>query len=46
MTDSRRWGVRAIASLLIFIIATLLTPVAIVGHWGHRTVVDADHREQ
>lgn len=38
----RRWGARSIASLLIFIIATLLTPVAIVGHWGHRTVTDAE----
>ena len=38
----RRWGARSIASLLIFIIATLLTPVAVVGHWGHRTVTDAE----
>ncbi len=38
----RRWGARSIASLLIFIIATLLTPVAVVGHWGHRTVSDAE----
>ncbi|MDD2818901.1 MAG: hypothetical protein PHN51_08925 [Candidatus Nanopelagicales bacterium] len=38
----RRWGARSIASLLIFIIATVLTPVAVVGHWGHRTVTDAE----
>ena len=38
----RRWGARSLASLLIFIIATLLTPVAVVGHWGHRTVTDAE----
>ncbi|CAB4880860.1 MAG: hypothetical protein F2793_06515 [Actinobacteria bacterium] len=41
MSNGRRWGVRAIASLLIFIIAAVITPVALVGHWGHRTVVDA-----
>ncbi len=38
----RRWGARSIASLLIFIIAALLTPVAVVGHWGHETVTDAE----
>lgn len=42
MSAHRRWGARAIASLIVFIIATLLTPVAIVGHWGHRTVMDAE----
>ncbi|CAB4905106.1 MAG: hypothetical protein F2806_06120 [Actinobacteria bacterium] len=39
---SRRWGVRSVASLLIFLLAALLTPSAIVGHWGHRTVTDAE----
>jgi hypothetical protein len=39
---SRRWGARSIASLLIFILAALLTPSAIIGHWGHRTVTDAE----
>lgn len=38
----RRWGARSIASLLIFIIATVLTPIAVIGHWGHRTVTDAE----
>ncbi len=38
----RRWGARSIASLLIFIIAAVLTIPALVGHWGNRTVVDAD----
>lgn len=46
MTDAprteRRWGVRSIAALLIFVLAALLTPVALVGHWGHRTVVDTE----
>lgn len=42
MSAHRRWGARAIASLIVFVIATLLTPVAIVGHWGHRTVMDAE----
>lgn len=37
-----RFGVRAIAALLVFVIAALLTPVALVGHWGHRTVIDSE----
>lgn len=37
----RRWGVRSIAALLVFVIAFVITPVALVGHWGHRTVIDA-----
>ena len=39
---SRRWGARSIASLLIFILATVLLLPALVGHWGHRTIIDAD----
>lgn len=42
MANGRRWGVRGIVSLLIFIIATLSTPIAVVGNWGHRTVTDAE----
>ncbi len=37
-----RWGARSIASLLIFALATILMPVALVGHWGHRTVIDSE----
>lgn len=37
-----RWGVRSIASLLIFIIAAAFTPIALVGHWGYRTVIDSE----
>lgn len=40
-STSRRWGVRSVAALLIFMLAAALTPVAIVGHWGHRTVIDS-----
>ena len=36
----RKIGARSIAALLVFIIAVLATPVALVGHWGHRTVID------
>lgn len=36
-----QWGARSIASLLIFIIAAVFTPIALVGHWGHRTVIDS-----
>lgn len=39
---TKRWGVRSIAALLIFIIAALLTPIGLVGHWGHRTIVDSE----
>jgi hypothetical protein len=39
-TKQRKIGVRSVAALLIFIIALLLTPVALLGHWGHRTVID------
>ncbi|MDO8733344.1 MAG: hypothetical protein Q7L55_12365 [Actinomycetota bacterium] len=39
---SRRRGARSIASLLIFVIAVLLTPLSVVGHWGHQTVTDAE----
>ncbi len=38
----RRWGARSFAALIIFLIAALLTPIALVGHWGHRTVVDSE----
>jgi len=40
-TQGRHWGIRSVVSLLIFIIAVVLTPVAAIGHWGHRTVTDA-----
>jgi hypothetical protein len=35
-------GARSISSLILFIIATLLLPIALVGHWGHRTVIDSE----
>ena len=41
-TTEKRWGARSIASLLIFILATVLTIPALVGHWGHRTVIDGE----
>ncbi len=37
----RRWGARSIASLLIFILAAALAVPAMLGHWGHRTVIDS-----
>jgi len=37
-----KWGARSITSLILFIVATLLLPVALVGHWGYRTVVDSE----
>ena len=39
-TKQRKIGARSVAALLVFIIAVLVTPVALIGHWGHRTVVD------
>ena len=41
MSNGKRWGIRAVASLLIFIVTLIITPVALIGHWGHRTVVDS-----
>lgn len=41
-TTDRRWGARSIASLLVFILATVLLIPALVGHWGHRTVIDSE----
>lgn len=38
----RSGRVRSIAALLVFIIGFLMTPVALVGYWGHRTVTDAE----
>lgn len=38
--QARRWGARSIASLVLFVLATLLLIPALVGHWGHRTVID------
>jgi hypothetical protein len=38
--QERHWGIRSVASLLLFVIAAFLTPVAAIGHWGHHTVTD------
>ena len=38
----RRWGARSVVSLLVFVIAALVLVPALIGHWGHRTVVDSD----
>lgn len=35
-----RFGIRALAALIIYLIATVLTPVAVLGEWGHRTITD------
>lgn len=41
MSESKRWGARSIASLIVFVLAVILTIPALVGHWGHRTVIDS-----
>ena len=41
MSEGRRWGARSISSLIVFVLAAALTIPALVGHWGHRTVIDA-----
>lgn len=41
MSDTKRWSGKSIASLLVFVLAVILTIPALVGHWGHRTVIDA-----
>ncbi|CAB4998752.1 unannotated protein [freshwater metagenome] len=40
--DQKRSGVRSIAAVLIFVIAAALTPVAMLGNWGHATVVNSE----
>jgi len=37
----KKWRARSYVSLVLFIVAALLTPIAVVGHWGHQTVVDS-----
>jgi hypothetical protein len=39
---ARGWGARSIAALLIFCLATILMPIALIGHWGQRTVIDSE----
>ena len=41
-SNDKQWGVRSIAAVLIFVIAAALTPVAMLGHWGHATVVNSE----
>ena len=38
----KRSGVRSIAAVLIFVIAAALTPLAMLGNWGHATVVNSE----
>lgn len=33
---------RSIFSIVLFVIATLLLPIAVTGHWAHSTVIDAE----
>lgn len=38
----KKWRGRSIISLVLFILATILTPAAVVGHWGHTTITDTE----
>jgi hypothetical protein len=38
----KRWRARSYVSLVLFIVATLLTPIAVVGHWGHQTIANPE----
>ncbi|MDE1046576.1 MAG: hypothetical protein OR995_03905 [Candidatus Nanopelagicales bacterium] len=33
---------RTIFSVIVFVLATVLTPAAVVGHWAHSTILDAE----
>jgi len=33
---------RTIFSIIVFVLATILTPVAVAGHWAHSTIIDAE----
>ena len=39
--SEKSWGVRSVAALVLFVLATVLTIPALVGHWGYRTVIDS-----
>lgn len=34
---------RATAAVIVFVLALLLTPLALVGHWGHQTISNTDN---
>ncbi len=38
----KRWRARSYVSLVLFIVATLLTPIAVIGHWGHQTIANPE----
>ncbi len=38
----KRWRARSYVSLALFIVATLLTPIAVIGHWGHQTIANPE----
>lgn len=38
----KKWRGRSIVSLILFLLATVLAPVAVVGHWGHETLTDTE----
>ena len=33
---------RTIFSIIVFVLATVLTPLSVAGHWAHSTIVDAE----
>ncbi len=33
---------RTIFSIIVFVLATILTPLSVAGHWAHSTIVDAE----
>jgi hypothetical protein len=33
---------RTIFSIIVFVLATILTPVSVAGHWAHSTVIDTE----
>ena len=38
----KKWRGRSIVSLILFVLAVILTPVAVIGHWGHTTITDTE----
>jgi hypothetical protein len=36
--NNTRW--KSLAALIVFVLAVIGTPIAVMGHWGHRTVID------
>ena len=33
---------RSVVVVILFLLATVLTPIATIGQWGHKTIIDSE----